>query len=88
MRDKPIKTGFGTLGNGPIRPDGKRRQKMADAENPIAARFFTLGTMGKNSICRKWWGSLGTHSPFREVCRNCHNTPPRWFILGIRGAGA
>lgn len=88
MRDKPIKTRFFTLGRGQKHPSALVAGNGQDAENPIAARFFTLGTMGKNSICRKWWGSLGTHSPFREVCRNCHNTPTRWFILGIRGAGA
>ena len=77
MSAKPIKTGFFTCGRGQKRPSALVAGNGQDAEKPIAARFFTLGSMGKNSYCRKLLGSLGTRSPFREACRNCHNPPPQ-----------
>ena len=87
MRAEPIKTGFFTLGNGAIRPDTPNRQRGQGAENPRRYWFFTLGSMGKNSFAASGTGGLGTHSPFRGVCRNCHN--PRLYRTeggGVRKA--
>ena len=81
MRAEPIKTGFFTLGNGAIRPDTPKGQRGQGAENPRRYWFFTLGSMGKNSFAASGIGGLGTHSPFRGVCRNCHN-PRRYWTEG------
>ena len=64
---------FFTLGRGqksPVRPQASKEQ---GAESPMLARFFTLGSIGRNHFCRKWWGSFGTRLPFMEACRYCHN---------------
>ena len=83
VRAEPIGTGFGTMGNGVFRPDTPNSQAGQGAENPRRYWFFTLGSMGKNSFAASGTGGLGTRSPFRGACRNCHN--PRHY--GTEGGG-
>lgn len=56
MKAKPIGTGFGTMGKGVFCPFARVAASGAVEEKPMAARFFTLGSISKKSFCRKWPG--------------------------------
>ena len=76
MRAEPIKTGFFTLDNGGGRPLARIAAIGAVGEKPMVARFFTLGSMGKNSFAASGRGSFGTHSPFRGCAGTATTSPP------------